>query len=96
MCVDIIKNMPLICCIGDKNKSQSKKVCAYSPRSAFRERLPEHIKSLTVDVSYTKTEIQPKCLPSPKERRFVHYDIDRDSDNDVIASFNPNFGCSKS
>jgi|688.fasta_scaffold925933_2 hypothetical protein len=88
--------MPLICCLGNKNKSQSKKVCAYSPRSAFRERLPEHIKSLTVDVTYTKTEVQPKCVPSPKDRRFVHYESDSDSDNDVIASFSPNFGCSKS
>jgi hypothetical protein len=92
MCVDIIKNMPLICCLGNKNKN--KRVCTYSPRSAFRERLPEHIKSLTVDVSYTKTEIQPKCVPSPKERRFAHYDSDSDSDR--IASFSPNFGCSKS
>lgn len=92
MCVDIIKNMPLICCLGDKNKN--KKVCTYSPRSTFRERLPEHIKNLTVDVSYTKTEVQPKCVPSPKEHRYDY--SDRDSDNDVIASFSPNFGCSKS
>jgi len=90
MYVDIIKNMPLICCLGDKNKN--KKVCTYSPRTAFHERLPEHIKSLTVDVSYTKTEIQPKCVPSLKDRRSVNYD----SDNDEIASLNPNFGCSKS
>jgi len=81
--------MPLICCLGDKNKN--KKVCTYSPRTAFHERLPEHIRKLTVDVSYTKTEIQPKCVPSPKDRYY-----DSDSDSELIASFNPNFGCSKS
>ena len=69
--------MPALCCF-DKNKN--KKVCTYSPRSAFRDRLPDNIKNLTVDVTYTKTEVQPKCIPSPKERRFNRYDSDSDSD----------------
>jgi hypothetical protein len=88
--------MHMICCVG-KNKSQSKRVCTYSPKSAFRERLPEHIKNLTVDVTYTKTEIQPKCVPSPKVKRFAHdRDSDSDSDKELNASFIPNLGCSKS
>ena len=73
--------MQRLCCFG------------VSPKSAFRERLPEHIKKLTVDVTYTKTEIQPKCVPSPKVKRFNSYD---DMDKELNASFNPNFGCSKS
>ena len=78
--------MPIICCLGNK-----------SPRSSFRDRLPDNIKKLTIDVTFTKTEIQteiqPKCVPSPKVR---HYDYESYSDSDVIASSRPNFGCSKS
>jgi len=75
--------MQRLCCFG------------VSPKSAFRERLPEHIKNLTVDVTYTKTEVQPKCVPSPKVKRFAH-DRDSDSDKELNASFIPNLGCSKS
>lgn len=73
--------MPALCCV---NKNKKVRI------TTFRERLPEHIQKLTVDVSYTKTEIQPKCVPSPKAYRYDYMD------NDVIASFIPNFGCSKS
>ena len=76
--------MPVLCC-GNKNKKVR--------ITTFRERLPEHIKKLTVDVTYTKTEIQPKCVPSPKVKRFAH---DSDSDKELNASFIPNLGCSKS
>ena len=86
--------MLALCCLGKK-----------SPRSSFRDRLPEHIKKLTVDVTFTKieiqteiqTEIQPKCVKSPKVRYTYDYesDCDSDNDNDVIASLSPNFGCSK-
>ncbi len=75
MFVDYIKIMPMLCCLGYKKNNT--KVCT-SPRTAFRERLPEHIKNLTVDVSYTNTEVQPKCVPSPKERRSINYDSDSD------------------
>lgn len=74
--------MPTICCFG--NTSQ---------RSSFRDRLPEHIKKLTIDITFTKTEIQSKCVPSPKVR---HYDYESDCGRDRIASSSPNFGCSKS
>ena len=67
MYLDIIKIMPVLCC-GNKNKKVR--------ISTFRERLPEHIKSLTVDVSYTKTEIQPKCIPSPKDHRYDYNESD--------------------
>ena len=70
--------MSVLCCFGNK-----------SPRSSFRDRLPQHIKKLTVDVTFTKTEIQPKCVQSPKARR-------HDYERDRIASSSPNFGCSKS
>ena len=82
--------MLALCCLGKK-----------SPRSSFRDRLPEHIKKLTVDVTFTKieiqTEIQPKCVKSPKVRYTYDYESDcaSDNDNDVIASLSPNFGCSK-
>ena len=75
--------MPALCC---GNKIKKVRI------TTFRERLPEHIQKLTVDVSYTKTEIQPKCIPSPKA---YSYDYS-ERDNDSIASLNPNFGCSKS
>ena len=71
MYLDIIKIMPGLCC-GNKNKKVR--------ISTFRERLPEHIQKLTVDVSYTKTEIQPKCVPSPKEHRYDYSESDSDSD----------------
>ena len=77
--------MQVLCCFHQNKGS----------RVSFRDRLPEHIKKLTVDVTFTKTEIQPKCVQSPKVRRY-DYESDCDSDNDAIASFNPNFGCSKS
>ena len=38
-------------CIDDKKNS---------PRSSFRERLPDHIKKLTVDVTETKTKTETK------------------------------------
>ena len=74
--------MPTICCFGNK-----------SPRSSFRDRLPDNIKKLTIDVTFKRTEIQPKCVPSPKVR---HYDYESDCERDRIASSSPNFGCSKS
>jgi len=76
--------MPTLCCFS-------------SPRSSFRDRLPDHIKKLTVDVTFTKTKIQPQCVKSPKVRYNYDYESDcaSDSDSDVIASLSPNFGCSK-
>jgi hypothetical protein len=82
--------MPTLCCFSNQKKS---------PRSSFRDRLPDHIKKLTVDVTFTKTKIQPQCVKSPKVRYNYDYDYESDcasdSDNDVIASLSPNFGCSK-
>lgn len=47
----VYTTMQKICCDGDKNNS---------PRSSFRDRLPDNIKKLTVDVISANTETKPK------------------------------------
>ncbi len=68
------KQMPVLCCLGDKPK---KKVYT-SPITSFRDRLPEHIKNLTVDVTSQSTDTQPKYVPSPVIIRSWDYGSDSD------------------
>ena len=59
--------MPVLCCLNKKVRN-----------STFRDRLPEHIKKLTVDVTHNKTETRkhPECVQSPKDRRYDYRDSD--------------------
>ena len=59
--------MPTLWCLNKKVRTST---------STFRDRLPEHIKKLTVDVTYNKADMQkhPECVQSPKERRYEYND----------------------
>ncbi len=63
--------MPVLCCFGEKQK----KVCVGDKRT-FRDRLPEHIKCLTVDVTCKKSDIDPRCIQSPKNRAWDYHNSD--------------------
>ena len=59
-----------LCCFGEKpNRVRVDK-------RTFRDRLPEHIKCLTVDVSYKSVDAQPQCVQSPRNRAWDYRDND--------------------
>ena len=57
--------MPAVLCrLGEKPNRV--RVDLGADKRTFRDRLPEHIKCLTVDVSYKSVDAQPQCVHKPR------------------------------
>jgi len=61
-----------LCCFGEKPNRV--RVDLGTDKRTFRDRLPEHIKCLTVDVSYKSVDAQPQCVQSPRNRAWDYRD----------------------
>ncbi len=61
-----------LCCFGEKPNRV--RVDLAADKRTFRDRLPEHIKCLTVDVSYKSVDAQPQCVQSPRNRAWDYRD----------------------
>ena len=68
--------MPGLCCFVKRVGVGAGAGVGVRDKRTFRDRLPEHIKCLTVDVSYKSVDAQPQCVQSPRNRAWDYRDND--------------------